>query len=167
MKMMAPALIVTLSLLMMPLTAEEQPVGKIPVIDVLRPGYASFDEDPKNSLSAFRQGLRELGYIEAQTIRLEYRAAEWQLDRLPELAAELVRLTPDMLVTNKTLAALAAKQATAAVPILIAGHLQTALPLPEHPRTHLGNHCPGRLCSYVWGRVWGGAGCPRQRRYKL
>jgi putative tryptophan/tyrosine transport system substrate-binding protein len=55
-----------------------------------------------------RQGLRELGYIEGQTIRLEYRAAEWQLDRLPSLAAELVRLKPDVIVTNTTPAALAA-----------------------------------------------------------
>jgi hypothetical protein len=59
---------------------------------------------------------RELGYIEGQTIRLEYRAAEWQLGRLPSLAAELVRLKPDVLVTNTTPAALAAKQATATVP---------------------------------------------------
>jgi putative tryptophan/tyrosine transport system substrate-binding protein len=83
---------------------------------VLRPGYASFDEDPKSDLSAFRQGLRELGYIEDQTIRLEYRFAEWQLDRLPSFAAELIRLTPDVLVTNTIPAALAAKQMTATIP---------------------------------------------------
>jgi putative tryptophan/tyrosine transport system substrate-binding protein len=98
------------------LAATAQPERHVPLISVLRPGYASAEAEPTSGLAALRQGLRGLGYIEGRTIRLEYRAAEWQLDRLPSLAAELVRLKPDVIVTNTTPAALAAKQA-ATVPI--------------------------------------------------
>jgi putative ABC transport system substrate-binding protein len=91
----------------------------MPVVGMLRPGEPSADSDPKSSLSAFRQGLRELGYVEGQTIRLEYRYAAWQWDRLPALAAELVQLQPDVIVTNTTPGALAAKQATTTIPIVV------------------------------------------------
>jgi len=92
-----------LGLLVAPLAAHAQPERTVPRIGVLRPGYASADADPMSTLSAFRQGLRELGYIEGQTIHLEYRFAEWQLDQLPGLAAELVRLTPDAPTTRGVL----------------------------------------------------------------
>jgi putative tryptophan/tyrosine transport system substrate-binding protein len=115
-------LIITLVLgvLVAPLVTDAQPRGHIPVVGVLRPGDLSFDSAPKSPFNAFRQGLRELGYVEGQTIRLEYRSAEWQWDRLSALAAELVQLQPDVIVTNTTPGALAAKQATTTMPIVVA-----------------------------------------------
>jgi putative ABC transport system substrate-binding protein len=103
-----------------PLAPKAQPRGHIPVVGVLRPGDSSVDADPKSSFNAFRQGLRELGYVEGQTIRLEVRYAAWQWDRLPSLAAELVHLNPDVIVTSTTPGALAAKQATTTIPIVVA-----------------------------------------------
>src|SRR5262245_44541643 len=68
---------------------------------------------------AFRQGLRDLGYVEGRDIVIEYRSAEGKLDRLPALAAELVALKVDVIVTvGGTPAAVAAKQATRTVPIV-------------------------------------------------
>src|SRR5439155_12316302 len=85
-------------LLVAPLAPKAQPRGHIPVVGVLRPGDPAVDADPKSSgFIALRQGLRELGYVEGQTIRLEVRYAAWQWDRLPSLAAELVHLNPDVI----------------------------------------------------------------------
>jgi len=72
-------------------------------------------------VDAFREGLRELGYIEGRNVVIEYRFAEGQYARLPELAAELVRLKVDVIVTHSAPGALAAKQATAAnrIPVVI------------------------------------------------
>src|SRR5262245_36755893 len=111
------ALCVIIALLVV---AEAQPRGHIPVVGVLRPGDLSADADPKSAINAFRQSLRALGYVEEQTIRLEYRYAAWHWDRLPGLAAELVRLKPDVIVTNTTPGALAAKQATTTISIVVA-----------------------------------------------
>ena len=72
-------------------------------------------------VEAFRRRLRELGYIEGQNIVFEYRYAEGKQDRYPELAAELVRLKVDVLVTAGAPAARAAKNATATIPIVFAG----------------------------------------------
>ncbi len=71
-------------------------------------------------IEAFRQGLRDLGYVEGKNIILEYRWAEGRYDRLPELATELVRLKPDLLLTHGTPGILAAKQATTTIPIVMA-----------------------------------------------
>jgi putative tryptophan/tyrosine transport system substrate-binding protein len=68
-------------------------------------------------LDAFRAGLRDLGYVEGKNIAIEFRFAEGQYDRLPALAAELVRLKVDVIVTHSVPGALAAKEATAAIPI--------------------------------------------------
>ena len=68
-------------------------------------------------LDAFRAGLRDLGYVEGKNITIEFRFAEGKYDRLPELAAELVRLKVDVIVTHSVPGALAAKQATATNPI--------------------------------------------------
>jgi putative tryptophan/tyrosine transport system substrate-binding protein len=68
----------------------------------------------------FREGMRELGYIEGQNIRYEFRSDEGKINRLPELAAELVRLKADVIVTWFTPPALAAKQATREIPVVIA-----------------------------------------------
>jgi putative tryptophan/tyrosine transport system substrate-binding protein len=70
--------------------------------------------------SAFVDALRELGWIEGKSIVLEERHAENRLERLPELAAELVRLNVDVIVAAGTLAPLAAKQATTTIPIVLA-----------------------------------------------
>jgi putative ABC transport system substrate-binding protein len=71
-------------------------------------------------VEALRQGLRELGYLEGRTVTIEYRYAEGKLERLPDLAAELVALEMDVIVTEGTSATLAAKNATRSVPIVMA-----------------------------------------------
>jgi putative tryptophan/tyrosine transport system substrate-binding protein len=71
-------------------------------------------------LTGFPQGLRELGYVEGRDYEIEYRYADGDLTRLPALANELIRLKPKVIVTGNTVAALAAKQATVSVPIVIA-----------------------------------------------
>jgi putative tryptophan/tyrosine transport system substrate-binding protein len=101
-----------LGLLVVPLSADAQPPAKIPRLGVLAAA-------PTRGLDAFRQGLRDLGYVEGQNILLEYRYANWQLDRLPALAAELVRLNPDIIFTHTTPGGLAAKQATTTIPIVV------------------------------------------------
>ncbi len=89
---------------------------------VFRIGYLSSGSIAASPhlLEAFRQGLREAGYVEGQDFSLELRASEGNADRLPGLAAELVRLQPDVIVTTGTLAPLAVKQATRTIPIVLA-----------------------------------------------
>ena len=106
----------TLSLLAAPVATKAQPRGKIPLIGVLELGS---QQAPLGCLVAFRQGLRDLGYVEGHNITVAYRYAEGQRDRLSPLAAELVRLTPDVLWTHSTPAALAAQQATSTIPIVL------------------------------------------------
>jgi putative tryptophan/tyrosine transport system substrate-binding protein len=96
------------------LARAQQP--KVPTIGALVIGNI----DPEQFWREFRQGLRDLGYVEGQNIRFEFRSAEGHLDRLPELAAELVRLKVDVIVTWFTPTALAAKQATHEIPIVMA-----------------------------------------------
>jgi putative ABC transport system substrate-binding protein len=67
------------------------------------------------------QGLRQLGYVEGKNVVMEYRYADGQLDRLPQLAAELVGLKVDLIIVSGTRAAVAAKQATSTIPIVLAG----------------------------------------------
>jgi putative tryptophan/tyrosine transport system substrate-binding protein len=71
-------------------------------------------------IEAFRSGLRDHGYIEAKNVRLEYRWAEGNYERLPSLAAELVHRKVDIIITQGTPAAFAAKQATTTIPIVMA-----------------------------------------------
>src|SRR5712692_3305252 len=82
-----------------PLAADAQQAARIPRIGFL--GTSSPSLEP-HLVEAFRQGLRELGYIEGQNITIDYRWAEGQDDRLPGQAAELVRLKPDVIVTTGT-----------------------------------------------------------------
>jgi len=98
-----------------PLAARPQQ-PKVPTIGALVIGNIS----PEEFWREFRQGLRDLGYVEGQNIRFEFRSAEGHLDRLPELAAELVRLKVDIIVTWFTPTAVAAKQATREIPIVMA-----------------------------------------------
>src|SRR6516162_928273 len=98
-----------------PLAARAQQ-PKVPTIGALVIGNIS----PEEFWREFRQGPRDLGYVEGQNIRFEFRSAEGQINRLPELAAELVRLKVDVIVTWFTPTALAARQATHEIPIVMA-----------------------------------------------
>jgi putative ABC transport system substrate-binding protein len=100
-------------LLAAPLAADAQPAGKNPRIGILRPG-----SPPDPLLDAFRQGLRELGYDEGRNISIEYRWAEGKDERLPGLAADLVRLKVDVIVAGVG-AVEAAKRATTTIPIVM------------------------------------------------
>jgi len=99
-----------------PLTAGAQQAGRLPRIGYL--GASSPTLEPE-ILEAFRQGLRDLGYVEGQSIAIEYRWAEGHEDRLPELATELVGLKVDVIVTTGTPGTLAAKRATQTIPIVM------------------------------------------------
>lgn len=92
----------------------QQPAQHVPRIGFLG---GSTPEAWAPRLDAFRAGLRDLGYVEGKNIVVEYRFAQGQYDRLPELAAELVRLKVDVIVTHSAPGALAAKRATATNPI--------------------------------------------------
>ena len=108
-------IIVTLALgLLTPLTADAQTPAKIPHIGII----AEWPEDSPY-YGIFRQGLRELGYMEGQNIALEWRITEGKLDRLADMATELVRLKMDIIVTAGTPATRAAMQATTTIPIIM------------------------------------------------
>jgi putative tryptophan/tyrosine transport system substrate-binding protein len=104
-------------LLAVAVIAEAQQPKKVPQIGFLIGGTPS---STVARSEAFRQGLRELGYIEGKTIMLEWRYAEGKLDRLPALAAELVRLKADIIVTSGATPTGAAKQVTSTTPIVMA-----------------------------------------------
>ncbi len=111
------AVLLTVALTLAPLVAETQTAGKVYRIGVLEvvpvaPNAANF--------AAFRQGLRELGYVEGQNLVIEYRSADGRAERFPDLAGELARLKVDVIVTQGTPAALAAKHSTGTIPIVMA-----------------------------------------------
>jgi putative tryptophan/tyrosine transport system substrate-binding protein len=87
----------------------------MPVIGFLRSTSLT---DATHLVTAFRQGLQEIGYVEGQNVAIEYRSADDHLDRLPALVADLLRRQVTVIVGNHN-AALAAKEATAAVPIVV------------------------------------------------
>jgi putative tryptophan/tyrosine transport system substrate-binding protein len=106
------------TLLAAPLAAEAQQAAKIARIGYLAPNLAT----SPHLREAFRQGLRDLGYVEGRNLVIEYRDAEGKRERLPALAAELVALKVDVIVTEggNTVVPLAAKQATRTLPIVFA-----------------------------------------------
>ena len=100
-----------------PLAARAQRAGKLPTIGLLGASAASVQLP---WTAAFVQRLRELGWIDGRNLTIEYRWAEGRNERYAEIAAEFVRLKVDVIVTNGTPPALAAKQATAVIPIVFA-----------------------------------------------
>ena len=100
------------------LSVEAQQAARIPRIGILLGASAS---SVSTRVEAFRQRLRELGYVEGRNIVIEYRYAEGKRERLPDLAAELVRLKVDVIVTYGA-GILAAKKASATIPIVFGAH---------------------------------------------
>src|SRR5215216_2530417 len=100
-----------------PVVARAQQVGKIYRIGILEPIPAARNAA---NLDALRKGLRELGYIEGRNLIIEYRSADGRAERFPDLASELVRLNFDLIVTRGTPAAVAAKNATRVIPVVMA-----------------------------------------------
>jgi putative ABC transport system substrate-binding protein len=138
--------LLTVAVLAIPLAAEAQQAAKVARIGYLTPSLGVNPHLPE----AFRQGLRDLGYVEGRNLVIEYREAEGKADRLPALAAELVALKVDVLVAAQgTRSALAAKQATRTVPIVfasvadpVASGLVTSLARPGGNVTGLSNLAP-------------------------
>jgi putative ABC transport system substrate-binding protein len=113
----ASLIIVALGMLVAPLGAEAQQVkrdARIGIITLARTG----DVPTQTNFDALRQGLREHGWVEGKTIAFEYRWADGRYERLPDIAAELVRLKVDIVVTSTTPAIQAVQQATKTIPIV-------------------------------------------------
>ena len=99
-------------------SAQAQQAGKVYSIGVLERTTIALNAA---NFEAFRQGLRELGYVEGKNFVIEYRSADGRDERFPGLATELVRLKVDLILTRGTPAALAAKNATGAIPVVMTG----------------------------------------------
>jgi len=117
MRLVGLAVVLALSLLISPVAAAQQP-GKIPKIGVLFLGSATLSEA---NVTALRDGLRQLGYIEGQRIAIDYRFADGNLDRLPALADEFIRTGAQIIVVSGTTPALVVKKRTSVIPIVFAG----------------------------------------------
>jgi putative ABC transport system substrate-binding protein len=91
----------------------------VPRIGWLSPGFPRPDHDPP--VDAFRQGLREFGYVEGENLVMAYHGAEGRIERLPDLAAELVQLHVEVIVAVGTAATRAAQDATHTIPIVMTG----------------------------------------------
>jgi putative ABC transport system substrate-binding protein len=111
-------------LLAAPLAAEAQPAGKVTRIGVLETTSPALNAA---NLDAFRRGLRELGYVEGHNFTIEYRTADGRPERFPGLAAELVRLKVDVILTRGTPAVMAAKNATGTIPVVMAASADPVL----------------------------------------
>jgi putative ABC transport system substrate-binding protein len=113
----ALAAVLAFGLFAAPRATDGQEPGKVPRVGSLAPRNRS---DGAPFLDAFRQGLRELGWVEGKNIVIEYRWAEGRSERLLDLAAELVRLNVDVILAANTSAVVAAKSATSTIPIVMA-----------------------------------------------
>jgi putative ABC transport system substrate-binding protein len=109
--------VLALALLAAPLAIEAQQAGKVPRIGFLAPGSAKTDA---SFAQAFSEGLREHGWVDGQNVAIEYRWAEGKLDRLPQLAAELVRLPMDVIFATHTPAVVAVKATGTKIPVVFA-----------------------------------------------
>jgi ABC-type uncharacterized transport system substrate-binding protein len=118
MKTTAFRALLVLGILVAPLATEAQQQGKVFRVGALTPAFPT--SEPYPPLEAFRQGLRALGYVEGQNLVMEYRYAEG-FERLPELAAELVRLQVEVIVASGVPAIRAAQHTTRTIPIVMAG----------------------------------------------
>jgi ABC-type uncharacterized transport system substrate-binding protein len=117
MRLIGLAVVLTTSLTLASLAADGQEPGKVPRIGFLVVSTRSF---VSTRIETFRQGLRELGYVEGKNVLIEYRYAEGKLDLLPALASELVQLKVDVIVTASAPGVRAAKNATSTIPIVFA-----------------------------------------------
>jgi len=115
-RLLVPTFVV--SLIVAPLHVDAGPPDKLYRIGILERTSTAINAA---NLDAFRQGLRELGYVEGKSFVIEYRSADGHDERFPALATELVRLKVDLILTRGTPAALAAKNATATIPVVITG----------------------------------------------
>src|SRR5437867_5134621 len=109
-----------LTVLTAPLAVGAQPAGKMHAVGIL--GEKASDLSEARMWQAFRLGLRELGWIEGVNIRIESRWAEDNYARLPELAADLVRLRVDLIVTRGSTYVQGARKATSSIPIVFTMH---------------------------------------------
>ena len=146
-KAAVPSILGAVVLLAVAVIAEAQQPKKVP-----RKGY--LEAPPPSAVAArteaFRQGLRELGYAEGKNIVIEYRYAEGKSERIPALAAELVHLKVDVIVSGGSLLTRAAKEATVTIPIVMAQDIDpvsngfvASLARPGGNITGLSNACPG------------------------
>ena len=156
MRLKSIRLVVTLALVLLtvPLAVEAQPPTKVHRVGRLL-GAGSPASGPDPSFEAFRQGLRELDYVEGQNLVIEDRYAEGSLERLRDLAAELVRLPVDVLVAEGSAAIRAAQHATRTIPIVMAA---TADPVGQGFVASLAH--PG---GNITGLSWLGAELPGKR----
>jgi len=106
-----------LGLFTAPLAAESQQGGKVWRIGVV--GAAPESPEQQHMWDAWRQGMRDLGYVEGQNIAIEWRSARGRPERIPDVAAEVVHLKVDVIVAGNSQAATAAKRLTGAIPIVI------------------------------------------------
>src|SRR6185369_11231732 len=111
------ALVLAVFLVLAPLASEAQPTAKLYRIGMLETRSAALNA---TNFEAFRVGLRELGYREGQHVEFAYRSSDGLNERFPDLANELVRLKVDLILTRGTPAALAARNATKTIPVVMA-----------------------------------------------
>ena len=110
MRRMGLVVVLAVSLVLAPLAGEAEPADKVARLGFLS---GSTPSTARGFVEAFRNQLRELGYVEGQNVIIEYRWAEGRFDRFPDLAAELIRLKVDIILATTAAAARAAKEATA------------------------------------------------------
>jgi putative ABC transport system substrate-binding protein len=110
-----PSILIAVVLLALGVTAEAQQLGKVHRIGILSGGFPGSSAD----IEAFRQGLRDHGYVEGKNLIIEYRYAEGKRDRYPDLVSDLVRLKVDVIIANGTEPTAAAKKATSTIPIVM------------------------------------------------